>query len=306
MAKSQTVTEGMIEAALVLLEKRIAEPPSPLLKMYSRRDAFLKLRGRAKEALAAGHSLETVLDDLKGNRHWYDDLHRSSVSETRAFNEETDKQLTAYEAFLLGATFDRDRMCNSKGLLPYSSAASWRVRSGKFLLAWIRSPTVMRRTCRPCAPTARIVEKLSGASHFSPSIRSSRAFPCKTPDQRMRSVSVACASTSAGNGLPCPIRSERARRKSIRGANCWYQGRGSAEGVVVLQVEPWCIGQDEASARLSTVAHVRPKPLLSAITSSFPTRSSALKCVYRLSICMDLWPLIADTPDRRGLLQQSD
>jgi hypothetical protein len=37
-----------------------------LAKIYSRRDAFLKLRARAKEALAAGHSLETVLDDLKG------------------------------------------------------------------------------------------------------------------------------------------------------------------------------------------------------------------------------------------------
>lgn len=66
MAKTQVVTEEMIEAALLLLEKRIAEPPSPALKTYSRRDAFLKLRGRAKEALAAGHSLETVLDDLKG------------------------------------------------------------------------------------------------------------------------------------------------------------------------------------------------------------------------------------------------
>ena len=66
MAKSQVVTEEMIEAALLLLDKRIAEPPSPALKTYSRRDAFLKLRGRAKEALAAGHSLETVLDDLKG------------------------------------------------------------------------------------------------------------------------------------------------------------------------------------------------------------------------------------------------
>lgn len=64
MAKSQVVTEDMIEAALLLLDKRIAE--SPALKTYSRRDAFLKLRGRAKEALAAGHSLETVLDDLKG------------------------------------------------------------------------------------------------------------------------------------------------------------------------------------------------------------------------------------------------
>lgn len=66
MAKSQVITEEMIEAALALLDKRIAEPPPPSAKSYSRRDAFLKLRGRAKEALAAGHSLETVLDDLKG------------------------------------------------------------------------------------------------------------------------------------------------------------------------------------------------------------------------------------------------
>jgi hypothetical protein len=66
MAKSQVITEEMIEAALALLDKRIAEPPPPSAKSYSRRDAFLKLRGRAKDALAAGHSLETVLDDLKG------------------------------------------------------------------------------------------------------------------------------------------------------------------------------------------------------------------------------------------------
>jgi hypothetical protein len=66
MAKNQVITEEMIHAALALLDKRIANPPPAAAKSYSRRDAFLKLRGRAKEALAAGHSLETVLDDLKG------------------------------------------------------------------------------------------------------------------------------------------------------------------------------------------------------------------------------------------------
>lgn len=66
MAKIKVITEEMIEAALSLLEKRIAEPPPAALKTYSRRDAFLKLKSRAKEALAAGHTLETVLDDLKG------------------------------------------------------------------------------------------------------------------------------------------------------------------------------------------------------------------------------------------------
>jgi hypothetical protein len=66
MAKNKVITEEMIEAAFAVLEKRIAEPPIALVKIYSRRDAFLKLRARAKEALAAGHSLETVLDDLKG------------------------------------------------------------------------------------------------------------------------------------------------------------------------------------------------------------------------------------------------
>lgn len=65
MAKMQVITEEMIEAALSLLEKRVAEPPPAALKTYSRRDAFLKLKSRAKEALAAGHTLETVLDDLK-------------------------------------------------------------------------------------------------------------------------------------------------------------------------------------------------------------------------------------------------
>jgi hypothetical protein len=66
MAKSQVITEGMIEEALALLDKRIAQPPPPSIKSYSRRDAFLKLKARTKEALAAGHSLETILDDLKG------------------------------------------------------------------------------------------------------------------------------------------------------------------------------------------------------------------------------------------------
>jgi hypothetical protein len=66
MAKNKVITEEMIEAAFAVLDKRIAEPPTALAKIYSRRDAFLKLRARAKEALAAGHSLETVLDDLKG------------------------------------------------------------------------------------------------------------------------------------------------------------------------------------------------------------------------------------------------
>lgn len=66
MAKSQVITEEMIDAALALLDKRIAEPPPASAKSYSRRDAFIKLRGRAKEALSAGHSLETVLDDLRG------------------------------------------------------------------------------------------------------------------------------------------------------------------------------------------------------------------------------------------------
>ena len=41
-------------------------PPMPAKRSYSRREAFAKLRGKAKEALAAGHTLETVLDDLKG------------------------------------------------------------------------------------------------------------------------------------------------------------------------------------------------------------------------------------------------
>jgi hypothetical protein len=66
MAKNKVITEEMIEAAFAVLDKRIAEPPTALVKIYSRRDAFLKLRARAKGALAAGHSLETVLDDLKG------------------------------------------------------------------------------------------------------------------------------------------------------------------------------------------------------------------------------------------------
>ena len=66
MAKSRVVTEAMIDQALEVLHKRIAEPPLESVKSYTRRDAFAKLKSRAKEALAAGHSLETILDDLKG------------------------------------------------------------------------------------------------------------------------------------------------------------------------------------------------------------------------------------------------
>jgi len=66
MAKTAVITEAMIEAAFKSLEKRIAEPPPPTIRTYTRKDAFLKLKECAKEALAAGHSLETVLEDLKG------------------------------------------------------------------------------------------------------------------------------------------------------------------------------------------------------------------------------------------------
>ncbi len=66
MTRGQLITEEMVEEALKVLHKRIAEPPPPSVRSYSRKDAFLKLRARAKEALAAGHSLETILDDLKG------------------------------------------------------------------------------------------------------------------------------------------------------------------------------------------------------------------------------------------------
>lgn len=60
------ITEAIIQAALASLEKRITEPPSPNETIYSRRGAFLRLRVKAKEALAAGHSLQTILEDLKG------------------------------------------------------------------------------------------------------------------------------------------------------------------------------------------------------------------------------------------------
>lgn len=66
MAKSQVITEEMVDQALAILHRRIAEPPLAPVKSYSRKDAFFKLKASAKEALAAGHSLETILDDLKG------------------------------------------------------------------------------------------------------------------------------------------------------------------------------------------------------------------------------------------------
>jgi hypothetical protein len=66
MTQREVITEAMLQAAISALDRRIAMPPLPEERKYSRREAFAKLRGKAKEALAAGHTLETVLDDLKG------------------------------------------------------------------------------------------------------------------------------------------------------------------------------------------------------------------------------------------------
>jgi hypothetical protein len=66
MTQREVITEAMLQAAIAALDKRIAMPPLPAEKRYSRREAFAQLRAKAKEALAAGHTLETVLDDLKG------------------------------------------------------------------------------------------------------------------------------------------------------------------------------------------------------------------------------------------------
>lgn len=66
MPQREVITEDTIQAALNALNKRIATPPPPCEVRYSRKEAFLKLRAKAKEALAVGHSLETVLDDLRG------------------------------------------------------------------------------------------------------------------------------------------------------------------------------------------------------------------------------------------------
>jgi hypothetical protein len=66
MTQREVITEAMLQAAIAALDRRIAMPPLPAERSYSRREAFAKLRGKAKEALAAGHTLETVLDDLKG------------------------------------------------------------------------------------------------------------------------------------------------------------------------------------------------------------------------------------------------
>jgi hypothetical protein len=66
MAQREVITEAMIQAAIAALDGRIAIPPPQAERKYSRREAFAKLRAKAKEALAAGHTLETVLDDLKG------------------------------------------------------------------------------------------------------------------------------------------------------------------------------------------------------------------------------------------------
>lgn len=66
MTQRDVITEAILQAALAALDERIAKPPPLAERRYSRREAFVKLRAKTNEALAAGHSLETVLDDLKG------------------------------------------------------------------------------------------------------------------------------------------------------------------------------------------------------------------------------------------------
>jgi hypothetical protein len=66
MAQREVITEDILQAAIAALDARIAAPVLPTEKHYSKREVFLKLRAKAKEALAAGHSLKTILDDLKG------------------------------------------------------------------------------------------------------------------------------------------------------------------------------------------------------------------------------------------------
>lgn len=66
MSSRNVITDETIIAALSALDERIAHPPPEPQRKYSRREAFMKLRIKAQAALAAGHSLETVLDDLKG------------------------------------------------------------------------------------------------------------------------------------------------------------------------------------------------------------------------------------------------
>lgn len=65
MARKVVISEAMIQDALYALDRRIELPPPFTERTYSRREAFTKLRAKAKEALAAGHPLETVVEDLR-------------------------------------------------------------------------------------------------------------------------------------------------------------------------------------------------------------------------------------------------
>ena len=64
--KKEVITEDVLRVAIEILEGRIRTPAPAKQKCYSRKEAFLKLCVKAREALSAGHSLETILDDLKG------------------------------------------------------------------------------------------------------------------------------------------------------------------------------------------------------------------------------------------------
>ena len=56
MTQREVITEAMLQAAIAALDKRIAMPPLLAKKRYSRREAFAKLRGKAKK-----HSLPDTL-----------------------------------------------------------------------------------------------------------------------------------------------------------------------------------------------------------------------------------------------------
>ncbi len=65
MARKDIITGEVMEAALRALDKLIATPPSPKEKIYSRKEVFLSLRAKAKEAMTKGYSLEAVLNSLR-------------------------------------------------------------------------------------------------------------------------------------------------------------------------------------------------------------------------------------------------
>ena len=60
------LTGKELEAARLLLKKRAENPPPPEERAYTQKELVQQLKEDIRKAVAAGHSLDTVIDNLRG------------------------------------------------------------------------------------------------------------------------------------------------------------------------------------------------------------------------------------------------